>query len=243
MGDQALRIEVRPVAGGDVSRPVAREARSDDRATPPAEPEEPPRVAVRARPTAVHGCTYCHGEIGEREEVALCPRCQTTLHAACRHGIDRCPTLGCDGIADRPADRLLRSPEAELERGGFLELGALAIGPLLGALLMPVLLLGSLGGPELESPWELLSPLAFLAIVGAMLGSLLGAALGLAVDLVGLRSRPARGARLLVPLLVVALAAAGAAVGVTLATSLLLAGLWGSLGLVAGLRLFGSPLR
>lgn len=225
MGDQAPRIEVRPVA-----------------------PAEPPQVEVRARPTVVDACTYCHGAIGEREEVALCPRCQTTLHGACRATIGRCPTLGCDGITDRPADRLLRTPAAELERGGFTQLGALVVGPLLGALVLPALLLPTLflspmGAPPFDWVWDLPSPLVFLVVTGAMLGVMLGAAVGLAVDLVGLRSRAAAGARLLVPLLVVLLAVAGASVGRDPASAVLLCGLWGSLGLVAGLRLFGSPLR
>ncbi len=218
MGDQALRIEVRPDAA------------------------EPPLVEVRARPTVVDSCRYCHDAIGEREEVALCPRCQTTLHGVCRAAIDRCPTIGCDGITGRPADRVIRSPEPELERGDFTRLGALVVGPILGALALPALVLPGVGGGP-GSLSGLASAATFLAVMGAMLGLMLGAVVGLAVDLVGVRSRAVTGTRLLVPLLTVLLAAAGAAVGRDPATMVLLAGCWGSIGLVAGLRLFGSPLR
>jgi len=228
VGDQALRIEVRP---------------NDARGPAPATPAEPPLVEVRARPTVVDSCTYCHDAIGAREEVALCPRCQSTLHGACRATIDRCPTLGCDGITDRPADRLFRSPEAELERGGFTQLGALVFGPIFGALALPVLFFALTPPPPMSELWDLASPITFMAVMGAMLGLMLGAAVGLAVDLVGLRSRAVAGTRVLTPLLVVLLAAAGAAFGRDPLTMVLLGACWGSVGLVAGLRLFGSPLR
>ncbi len=221
MGDQALRIEVRPAA--------------------PAAPAEPPQVEVRARPTVVDACTYCHDQIDQREEVALCPRCQTTLHGACRATIDRCPTLGCDGITGRPADRVIRSPEPDLERGDFTRLGALVVGPILGAVALPALLLPTLGGPGSLS--AIASAVTFLAIMGAMLGLMAGAVIGLAVDIVGVRSRAVAGTRLLMPLLVLGLAAAGAAVGRDPLSTFFLVTCWGSVGIVAGLRLLGSPLR
>ncbi len=207
---------------------------------------DPDHVQVRPRGPAVRGCTFCHGEIGERDPVAFCPSCQTTLHTDCRAGLERCPTMGCQGITrKKPGTEPLVARPPDVLRGGYAELGAARVGPVVGALAGAGLYLAtrSTGHAFAMHGAEVAFMVGWCAGWGAFVGAWAGAGVGFAIDLVGVRRVPSRGA-LLLPALVLG---AGLLAALLAGRSPIHAVAFGlavaSLTLVIGLRALGSPLR
>lgn len=54
-------------------------------------------VRVTARAGEGGRCAYCHDAL-ETGAVLRCPACDVGIHADCRGGLKRCPTVGCAGF-------------------------------------------------------------------------------------------------------------------------------------------------
>jgi hypothetical protein len=58
-------------------------------------------IQVTERPSDDERCVYCRDALAAGA-VLRCPACQVGVHAECRGGLKRCPTVGCAGFEAVP---------------------------------------------------------------------------------------------------------------------------------------------